>query len=267
MHYPPVAAADARKSLIHRELQESFQENLLKDRNKGNRESNGLLLPFSSLMPLLSLVTEKQNPLRYSSYFTHVRSMPSAGERQALFELSVWSLKFEEWSCPSFRADLDRREREVEKSFYAGPHAETAETAETPVISSAAERSREILSRRSIAKKQQKQRKLPSFRAQRSGVEKSFHAEALRREKKSHTDYTDFHRNSSPTTDYARKRADYTEPRSGVVTQKEQKQWKLPSFRAQRSGVEKSFHAEALRREKKSHTDSADNADFPVLRQ
>jgi len=60
--------------------------------------------------------------------------------------------------------------------------------------------------------KQQKQRKPPSFRAQRSGVEKSFYAEALRREKKSHTDYTDFHGFFSPTTDYARKRADCTEP-------------------------------------------------------
>ena len=59
------------------------------------------------------------------------------------------------WSCPSFRADLDRREREVEKSF---------------------------------------------------------HAETSRREKKSHTDYTDFHRIFIPTTNYARKRADFTEP-------------------------------------------------------
>jgi len=53
-----------------------------------------------------------------------------------------------------------------------------------------------------------------SFRAQRSGVEKSFHAEASRREKKSHTDYTDFHRIYSPTPNYARKRADCTEPDS-----------------------------------------------------
>ena len=35
------------------------------------------------------------------------------------------------------------------------------------------------------------------------------------------------------------------------LTQKQQKQRKHPSFRAKRSGVEKSFYAEALRREKK----------------
>ena len=62
-------------------------------------------------------------------------------------------------------------------------HAERAETRETPVISSETKWSREILSRRSIANKE-----------------------------KSHTDYTDFHRISSPTTNYARKRADCTEP-------------------------------------------------------
>jgi len=42
-------------------------------------------------------------------------------------------------------------------------HAETAETAETPVISSAAERSREILSCRSIAKREKISHRLHGF--------------------------------------------------------------------------------------------------------
>ena len=76
---PPVSAADARKPLIHRGLERNLQENLLKDINKGDKRSVGLLLPFSSLM----VWEESKNPLHHSSYFTHVRSMPSAGERQA----------------------------------------------------------------------------------------------------------------------------------------------------------------------------------------
>jgi len=121
--YPPVSAADARKPLIHRGLERNLQENLLKYRNKGDRESDGLLLPSSSLMVL----GKSKNPLQYSSYFAHVRSMPSAGERQALFEFAVWSLKLVV-TCPSFRAQRSG----VEKSFYAEPRAETAETAEPP---------------------------------------------------------------------------------------------------------------------------------------
>ena len=118
---PPVSAADARKPLIHRGIGRNLQENLLKYRNKGDRESDGLLLPYSSLMVL----GKSKNPLQYSSYFAHVRSMPSAGERQALFEFEVWSLKLVV-TCPSFRAQRSG----VEKSFYAEPHAETAETRE-----------------------------------------------------------------------------------------------------------------------------------------
>ena len=243
-HYLPVVAADACNTLIINNLQKNLQENLVKTDKKGNEESNGLLLSFSSLV-----VSGKSNyPLQYSSYFTHVRSMPSAGERQALFEfavwslklavtqLAVWSLKFGEWSCPSFRADLDRRERGVEKSFRAEPHAERAETAEPPVISSAAERSREILSCRSIAKREKISHRLHGFSrifqsnnkfcSQASGLhgtaKRSCHAEtaetaetpvissaaersreilscrSIAKRKKSHPDYTDFHRFLSP---------------------------------------------------------------------
>jgi len=48
---------------------------------------------------------------------------------------------------------------------------------------------------------------------ERSGAESRnpFKQKHRDREKKSHTDHTDFHRIYSPTTDYARKRADYTE--------------------------------------------------------
>ena len=43
-------------------------------------------------------------------------------------------------------------------------------------------------------------------------LESTAHISDIAQGEKSHTDYTDFHRNSSPTTNYARKRADYTEP-------------------------------------------------------
>jgi len=94
-------------------------------------------------------------PLESTVHISHIAQHAVAGERHAFSFEEDRSQKTEyaERRRPSFRADLDRRERVVEKSFRAEPHAETAETAETPVISSAAERSREILSRRSIAKR------------------------------------------------------------------------------------------------------------------
>jgi len=68
--------------LILKGVTRDFQENLLKTDRKGDKWSEGLLLPISSLM-----VSGKINPPRYSSYFTHVGGMPSAGERHAfLFE-------------------------------------------------------------------------------------------------------------------------------------------------------------------------------------
>jgi len=116
VHYPPVSAADACNALTVSNL----QENLLKDDEKGDKESNGLLLPFSSLMVL----ENSKNPLHHSSYFTHVRSMPSAGERHAFRVSSL----------------------QLEVSSYL------------PVISSGprpeGEGSREILSCRSIAKRE-----------------------------------------------------------------------------------------------------------------
>jgi len=136
--------ADACNALTTNYLQQNLRENSLNASVKGNKSPMDSLLSFSSLMLSQNLSQESKSPVS-SVYVSHITSVPPAGERQAFFELAVWSLKFEEWSCPSFRADLDRRERGVEKSFRAEPHAETAETAETPVISSAAERSREIL--------------------------------------------------------------------------------------------------------------------------
>ena len=163
-------------------------------------------------------------PLESTVHISHIAQHAVAGERHAFSLEEGRSQETEdrmrgaELSCnltqkqrkhPSFRADLDRREREVENSHRAKAvissaaersreilscrsiakrekishrlhrfsqkfqsddglcsqasglhgtakrscHAETAETAETPVISSAAERSREILLRRSIAKR------------------------------------------------------------------------------------------------------------------
>ena len=43
-------------------------------------------------------------------------------------------------------------------------------------------------------------------------LESTAHISHIAQGEKSHTDYTDFHRISSPTTNYARKRADCTEP-------------------------------------------------------
>ena len=111
-------------------------------------------------------------PLESTVHISHIAQHAVAGERHAFL--------FE-------KTEVRRQKTEcAERSC----HAETAETTET----------------------RETRENPPSFRAQRSGVEKSFHTEALRREKKSHTDYTDFHRNSSSTTNYARKQADCTEP-------------------------------------------------------
>ena len=83
--------------------------------------------------------------------------MPSQGSGM-LFELAVCSWKLAA-TCPSFRAQRSG----VEKSFRAGPHAETAETAETPVISSETKWSREILLCRSIAKREKILHRLHGF--------------------------------------------------------------------------------------------------------
>ena len=88
-------------------------------------------------------------PLESTVHISHIAQHAVAGERHAFLVSSL----------------------QLEVSSYL------------PVISSAAERSREILLRRSIAKRE-----------------------------KSHTDYTDFHRIISPPTNHARKRADCTEP-------------------------------------------------------
>jgi len=100
-------------------------------------------------MVSVKVIRYTHNPLESTVHISHIAQHAVAGERHAF---SVWSLQLEVSSC------------------------------KLPVISSAAERSREILSRRSIVKRE-----------------------------KFHTDYTDFHRIFSPTTDYARKRADCTE--------------------------------------------------------
>ena len=140
---PPVVAADARNLLIFNKLRENLQNNLLKKYKKGSR-SGGLVMPFLSLMALKSLMYEKHNPLESTVHISHIAQYAVAGERHAfsLEEDRRQKTECAERRRPSFRADLDRREREVENSHRANA-----------VISSAAERSREILSCRNIAKR------------------------------------------------------------------------------------------------------------------
>ena len=121
-------------------------------------------------------------PLESTVHISHIAQHAVAGERHAFLVSSL----------------------QLEVSSYL------------PVISSGprpeGEGSLEILSCRTSRRNSGNKGNSSSFRAQRSGVEKSFYAETSRREKKSHTDYTDFHRIISPPTNHARKRADCTEP-------------------------------------------------------
>ena len=170
--------ADAYNALATNYLQQNLRENSLNASVKGNKSPLGSLLSFSSLMLSQNLSQESKSPVS-SVHISHITSVPPAGERHAF---SVWSLQLPVWSvelpvissgprpegegsreilsCRASRGNSGnkgngssfRAQRSgVEKSFLAEPHAETAKTAKTPVISSAAERSREILSRRSIA--------------------------------------------------------------------------------------------------------------------
>ena len=149
-----------------------------------------------------TIIRDTYNPLESTVHISHIAQHAVAGERHA-FRVSSLQLEVSSYlpvissaaersreilSCRSIakREKISHRLHRFSQKFQSDDglcsqasglhgtakrscHAETAETAETPVISSAAERSREILSCRSIAKR-----------------------------KKSHTDYTDFHRFLSP---------------------------------------------------------------------
>ena len=133
----------------------------MKKYKKGSR-SGGLVMPFLSLMASKPLMVEKHNPLESTVHISHIAQHAVAGERHAFSLEEDRSQKTEYW------------------------HAETAETADPRHFERTSTggrgKSRNPFMQ-NLTQKEQKQRKLPSFRAQRSGVEKSFQAEALRRER------------------------------------------------------------------------------------
>jgi len=104
-------------------------------------------------------------PLKSTVHISHIAQHAVAGERHAFSFEEDRSQETEDRMRGAATAVIstDRREREVEKSFRAEPHAERAETRETPVISSETKWSREILLCRSIAKREKISHRLHGF--------------------------------------------------------------------------------------------------------